>query len=55
MERSDLPTGYTCLTPPNLRQARAGAWPQPAQCLPLPRLLPTSVRETRFSLAYSHP
>jgi len=35
MERSDLPTVDTSRTPPHLHQARAGALPLPAQCLPL--------------------
>ena len=35
MERSDLPTADPSRTPPHLHQARAGAWPLPAQCLPL--------------------
>ena len=34
MERSDLPTADTSRTPPHLHQARAGALPLPAQCLP---------------------
>ena len=49
MERSDLPTADPSRTPPHLHQARAGAWPLPAQCLPLPL---TSAQQRLKELMY---
>jgi hypothetical protein len=46
MERSDFPTADFSRTLPHLHQARAGAWPLPAQCLPPTRTSAPAVHAT---------